>query len=618
MPTYITLVNPSESIDSVNIPEVKNLSAEFFYNFYVYDERVNKTYDKRSNGTLLPLKNLPRYTVIRWSRPSLSDFTTNPSDLNGSSKINSKTSGGDYTIASNASKIISEDDSFNIKYYDHTFSNISAITQGASDLKVYNSITGRNTDSIYKMTKYRLEQLRDVVSSDDLDAEAQLSSLASSYASLADFPKDTYGLRVFGPNGSIDDSDDLLRSITKNISLTVKVHETILSDVFENAVDKEDPATYASLSTRTNSNLGSLQRKNAAYDGLLVVPIGPGVTYDSYNNQSVKLIGYIIDRYVVTSDGFKKDVSYYLEDIQQTSFEDRSVLYGLTYLYAVRVVASVDVVVFDDTTYKTAKSYRLYISSRPTSTPVECYEYVPPPVPQSLKFIFDYTARNLIINWDMPVNPQKDVKQFQVFRRESINEPFELIAQYGFDKSIPGPDGSRYKTNEVVDANKYDSMPEELKYLVTLAEGPVYLHTDKDFTVDTEFFISSKYIYAVCAVDAHGMISNYSAQHEVTFDPYKNKLDVNVVCDAGSPKQYPNMNLRFDAFKDTIRTSGDAMRQMDVYFTPEAKQVIDNKSQYPLADVFVTTSTGNDKFYVMQFINLDNQKTQNLKLKIRN
>ena len=48
---------------------------------------------------------------------------------------------------------------------------------------------------------------------------------------------------------------------------------------------------------------------------------------------------------------------------------------------------------------------------------------------------------SLMIYWSFPINPQMDIKKFQVFRRKKINEPFELIKVFDFaDGSVVFPD----------------------------------------------------------------------------------------------------------------------------------------------------------------------------------
>ena len=141
-------------------------------------------------------------------------------------------------------------------------------------------------------------------------------------------------------------------------------------------------------------------------------------------------------------------------------------------------------------------------------------------------------------------------------------------------------------------------------------------HRDKEFTVDTEFFQNESFIYSICSIDAHGMISNYSEQHEVVFDSYKNKIISKVVCDSGSPKPYPNMKLRIDAFKDSIRVSGDETKELSIYFSPEYLKIKDNDNKtYKIVEA-VTSAKNNNPYYILQLINLDNQKSQLIKINI--
>jgi hypothetical protein len=151
--------------------------------------------------------------------------------------------------------------------------------------------------------------------------------------------------------------------------------------------------------------------------------------------------------------------------------------------------------------------------------------------------------------------------------------------------------------------------------LVKVSDKPVYMHADEEFTVDPEFFVSSEYIYAIASIDAHGMISNYSSQHHVVFDPYKNRLVTKVVCDAGSPRQYPNMKLRTDAFKDVISVEGLAARQLKIFFTPEYLKVRDDRNV--TYNIVEAQTPGNASYYLLQLINLDNQKMQLLKINVK-
>lgn len=600
---------PSDTADDINIPEVSGQKVEFVYNFYTKDERINSYKENDSFGNPLPLKRLPRYNVISWLPPSLSEFEVSKEDLE-------KIAGSGFSIEKNAEKVISEDNFFDPGFINHTFSNIEAIEQGASDLESYSKITTKDAESVFKMSKYQIQEAAS--SGDSRTDEFGLASLAETYGKLADFPKTSLGLRVFDEKNRPNDDDDLLKSICNSVSLNVKINSCIIPDVFAENPEKNNLDNLEKLRISHNNSLTGYKKR----EGLTVTPVrnDSSTSSTSYLSQPVKIIGYIIDKYLVKPDRFEKKETFYVEDLQQTSIVDKKVLYGATYVYGIRSVASVKLLTYNPDGI-TVDSSTVYVSSRPISVPIECFEYIPPPEPNDIKFSFDYLKRNLIINWDMPVNPQNDVKQFQVFRRKTIREPFELIAQYGFDKSDSGDGGGgRYKTGERVDANNYSSMRPEEKYLVHIQdpqgeyESPVFCHVDEDFTVDTEFYISSEYIYAICAVDAHGMISNYSSQHYVTFDPYKNRLKTSIVCDAGSPRQYPNMNLRVDAFKDTIKVSGLESKKLSVYFTPEYLKVKDDRNV--TYNIVEAKGNGKDSYYLLQLINLDNQKMQLIKINI--
>jgi hypothetical protein len=604
-----TASDPSRSIDEINIPEVSNQKAEFVYNFYVSDERVNPFLDSKG----LPLSKIPRYVALSWTSPSISDF-----EKSKETHTNQTTSGL-RTIQANIDKVVSEDNFFNPLFVNHTFSNIDVIEQGASDLENYARLSRTGDESVFKMSKYQISEVASKSDSTDPAYQEQVGEVVDAYTTLADFPKGSLGLRVYDEKGKANDEDDLIRSISKSVSLTMKINSAVIPDVFRNSKEKTSPDSYKSLHTAHAESLKG--RKNETQH---VVPVYNDInqTYSSNLSHPVSLIGYVIERYQATPTGIKKEKEFYVENIQQTRFEDRTALYGVTYVYSIKVVASVKMLTYSSDKTRVDTS-TIYVSSRAVSVPVECYEYSPPPEPNDIKFTFDYVRRNLVVHWDMPVNPQRDVKQFQVFRRKSIKEPFELIAQYGFDRSLAGKDqAGRYKTGERVDANNTANMLEEDRYLVheqdpnaTDKSYPVFMHVDKDFTVDTEFYVSSEYIYAVCSIDAHGMISNYSSQHHVFFDPYKNKLVTQVVCDAGSPRQYPNMMLRKDAFKDVISVEGDAARKLDIYFTPEYLKVRDDRNvKFKIVEA---QTNNNNPYYLLQLINLDNQKMQLIKINIK-
>ena len=596
--------DPSLSIDEVNIPEVSGLNLNFTYNFYVDDERVN--YPLTSDST--PLTKLPRYISIGWTSPINSDFLSSISPVN-------RQNSDFLSIQNNKEKIVSEDNFFNPGYINHTFSNIEAIEQGSSDLENFSRMSQFDAESVYKMSKYQMQDASSNGDVSDANFINHLKDLSDSYEKLSNIPKTSLGLSAYNEQGNIND-DGFLRSITDSLTLSIKLNSAVIPDIFKDSSEKTIRSNleyfkvaYAQSQTGGNQASGISPIRNECSNKLARNLMHP-----------VDLIGYIVERYEASSEGFKKNSSFYIEDMQKTQLVDKNVLYGKTYVYSVRVIASVKLMTYDPTGTIVDIS-TIYVGSRPITTAIESYEHVPPPEPNDIKFIFDYIKRNLRIHWDTPVNPQRDIKQFQVFRRKNIKEPFELIAQYGFDTSKYGPGDTRYKTGERVDANNFVNMDHEDKKIVYEQDSrdsssrPVNMHVDEDFAVDDEFFVSSDYIYAICSVDAHGMISNYSSQHHVVFDSYKNKLVSKIVCNAGAPKQYPNMTLKTDAFKDVINFSGSNCRKLKVYFTPEYLKVRDDSNMnYKIVEA---QNLNNNSYYLLQLINLDNQKMQLLKINVK-
>jgi hypothetical protein len=100
---------------------------------------------------------------------------------------------------------------------------------------------------------------------------------------------------------------------------------------------------------------------------------------------------------------------------------------------------------------------------------------------------------------------------------------------------------------------------------------PRLIFLDDDFTKD------SKYIYALCSVDAHCLTSNYSEQVEVTFDRFKNKLNKKRISNGGSPKAYPNLRLLTETFVDLVLDKNH--KSVKIAFTPEHLSVTDSKNR---------------------------------------
>lgn len=610
----IKILPGSDSIYDINVPEVSFASiptCEFTYNYYVENERLpngiqNSTVGKNS------LDKLPRYVRLSWESPVTSE--TQKLILNSKAR---QTRG--IGISKKSDDIVSEDDS--PSYFVNTFSDVSFLSQGSIDLENYNYLSSFDTESLNKMASNVIKEFTgNYISSENSDRLSQVQDIASGYRELSNYPKESLGLSIYDRLGisGIADSNRL-STIATDVSLPVKINSLVLSDVCRNSRLKTNPQFLQSINSAENAAKSS--KRPGDID---INPVRRLVNIDSVNAASI--IGYKIDRYVCRSNGDKiLEGTFFCEDPTQTSIVDTGIAYGNTYIYAITTIASIVIYPVEvvDGKPTSCTPNEIYVSSKPTFVSVECHEYRPPPPPEDISCYYDYLAGNLIISWDMPTNPQKDIVQFQLFRRKSIKDSFELIAQYHFDNTIPGGESNtRFTTGEYVDPNNPYLDQTWVNLLVKKTGYPVYQHIDRDFVVDNEYMQPQSYIYALCSIDAHGMISNYSSQYLVEFDPMRNRLSKTLICDSGSPRQYPNFYLRSDAFKDSIRVSGVDSKKLRIALTPEYFNVFEKSGKSTTGNVknilkAKKQGAKDDPHYLFQIINLDNQQQQTIKISVR-
>jgi hypothetical protein len=305
---------------------------------------------------------------------------------------------------------------------------------------------------------------------------------------------------------------------------------------------------------------------------------------------SGRIIGYIIDKYEISPD---RDAPVYtrapivIENPNARSAIDFQVKYGTTYSYSIRAVAAVDFPAFNEDTGQVLTVTSLVASRGTPRRTVECVERVAPPPPADFNVTWDFTEEAPRLAWGFPVNTQQDIKKFQVFRRRTINDPYQLIREFDFNDAEP----------------RLPDLEEPEGRLVIRTPGdPRTVYLDRGFDKD------STWIYTICSIDAHGLTSAYTTQFEVRFDRFKNKIQKRVISGAGAPKAYPNLYLEQDLFIDTIKDSGHT--HMKIVFNPELLELRNRRGTN--LELLSTNQTGGR--YRLQLINVDFQKQQELDL----
>jgi len=593
---------PSSSVFSVDVPEVTEIQAKFTYNFYVQDEGTNeksgvpdflksKSPEQISSESTNFTLRVPRFVTVSWNPVA---HYSKPSEK----KI----------ISDNLSKIVSEDGFTSSKFFSYIYSNVDSLEDAFRDIN-NDGVLDLGTSQATNIDKYVGNLLKEYSaeardSSSSNAVKNQIRQAIQNIEKIADRPSETLNISFYDNEGKkILNTSGFDRLVSgQKVFLRTQINSLVAPDLFEKSNLLENTRVQINSQYKNSKNKQVLDANEAQ-----VQPISIGKVLSPKQSDSVfkDTIGYIVERYEKIDSGFYKDKTFVIENPSITQFTDVYVKYGSTYYYSIRTVAKITSPGFDND-LREIREITYLVSSKPIMAFVECAEYVPPPPPVDLNFIWDYKKRKLRVVWGMPVNSQRDIKQFQVFRRSAIDEPFELIKQKCFDYST-----KKYLSNESVDGNRTDMTGEELSF-IDYSTVPLLFHVDDDFKVDTEFLTSSKFIYCIGCVDAHGMVSNYSAQFEVSFDFYKNKLVKKFISSAGAPRPYPNMRIDADLFKDTIKVKGSSSVKMKVYFVPEYFKVIDNNGKVTR---LVSTKSENS-FYKIQFINLQNQKSDSLKITI--
>jgi hypothetical protein len=324
-------------------------------------------------------------------------------------------------------------------------------------------------------------------------------------------------------------------------------------------------------------------------------PNSPIVLDDRPTSSRLRMttVGYLISKIEILQDGTeKKHDSIFIENSNITQFLDKNVRYGTEYIYSIRNILFLQKPLSTNPGTNQWRTVGYFLSSKPSGGRIiKTKENIAPSPPMDFNIFWDYEKEKLTLTWNFPTNPQKDIKKFQIFRRESINHPFELISEQDFsDPNYPN------LSTEVI-------APKLKKNI----EYPL------NFFSDNDFLKSSSYIYTLCSIDAHGISSNYGIQYQVSFDKYKNEIIKKMISHSGAPKPYPNLYLPGKGMVDVARVNGHYSKRLFVYFSPQGHKLFDNNNQI-MSELQTQKNKGH---YEFNFINVDNLKNQILKINLK-
>ena len=231
------------------------------------------------------------------------------------------------------------------------------------------------------------------------------------------------------------------------------------------------------------------------------------------------------------------------------------------------------------------------VAGKVMRTVANCIDENPAQPPTDFFIQWDYSLKKLVLSWNFPNDIRRHIKYFQVFRRKNVGSvrpaqlPFELVKMYDF--------------NDLQQASG----------VIYNIAGNVFKFVNGEDAIDMSVVTRVNDIYAVAAVDAHGITTNYSNQIGVKFNVQRNTIGRVDISEPGAPKPYPNLYLNKDTFIDTIKNEGYS--QVTVVFNPE---YIDLQRQS--GEDLNVLRYGPDNFYRLQLINTDLQQDQFIDIKI--
>lgn len=604
----------SKTVFGYDIPEIEKLDLAFVYNYFEKNERsleISKTGDRILNlaidstsDILFATKNqkIPRYVRVSFKGPNdpfaniskfnNKDLLANIKNIAREGASSDKFFTGFELLDSGDEKSIYENlklTSFATKIQAQEDSMLSTAKKLADIINDDEGLTGLNKKII-------LESLNQLKTGEIQYAK---SDVQQEVAAFSDDPVGRQSFSVKCNNLFINDI------ITKANRYPTGVFQDELINLEKNTLDFQKNILSKIGNDPTQLNEDQFTNQIKTFEILSGNPFGNNSPDDSdtMSEYQVTLLGYMIEKVEILPDeSIITNDPFIITDPQNLFFVDEKVRYGGNYVYTIRtlcqVIAPVVKLDLENPILDEVVYVKFLMASEGVTESVLCIEKVPPPPPVSLKARFDFKQKCPVISWSFPVNTQRDIKRFQIFKRNTIKEAFVLIGEYDFDDSID-------KTSVAEVAQEKN---------IFKFKRPKISFMDKDFV------IGSKPIYAIASVDAHGMSSNYSNQISVFYDRYKNKINTKLVSRPNAPKPYPNIYLETDTFKDNIKVS--SYDRMHVFFDPEYYRIFKNtdtkkgKKSTREKDLGLISVDPDENTYSIQILNIDNQKENTINIKI--
>lgn len=601
---------PSIPVTLVDVPEVKNFKSNFVYSFFSSDELNTESGDWVDSlgvrHTAQPgaaassvdyARNSPRYVRLTWDKVSIKSTVTPKQEFI------------DISLQKFKDQIVDEDQ-IDLKYYDNF---------EQQEIDIVNQ-TRAYFDKLYRNLNYNRRNV-------SLNDAARAIHETTPEEVSQDFIN-TYLNYLYSRNISLNRNSDDPAQEFSNINTIFPVRNKSYGNLFLEKI------TNDTLTPLNNSFIFDLQNKfNNQFDVKQFENRFNGSEYDFYIENFIEnkiaenvndfgtifqSTGYVIERYKLQSSNQLTDKrTFFVENPDTVEYYDNLVAYNQTYIYNIKAVAVLQTLSYNSDQKVNVVSTFL-ISSKKSKTKVVCVDVKPSQPPTDFFIRWDNDLKKPVLTWNFPVDTRRHIKYFQVFRRENrllngidtrpAQQPFELVRMYDFNdlQNAQGifftKTGGKYTFQDGDD----DINLNVVMYPNSTEQTTVFTPTSY---IDEEFNKEKYYIYAVVAVDAHGISSNYSNQIGIRWNRLRNTIERVHISAPNAPKPYPNLYIEKDAFVDTIKNEGYS--QVTIAFNPEYYELYGQNGENLKLLKF-----GPDNLYRLQLINTDLQEDQFIDIKI--
>ena len=557
----------SDPLASVDAPEVQMGQAKFVYNYFVTSERTEYTGGTgfitnsfAASGGSPTLEQRPRSVEISYKRP-VAEFLAGTT-----SEISAYLDGNTLIELAEKGYVHIEDSITSPK-----FQRIQ-VTGAGIDLRLVSGISGSseyispdegtvrssNPELSSKIAKsiagYRGTLPSDLASSIAAsDSDKEISSAIVKYINLSGQPTQRIGYYDNETRGQTESKADLITSRQETLGINLLMLDSVIRASVANTNHLLNPevaeylATSATDQQSARADSAAAGISSASYEISITPFYTSETTTTSYRSV---LVGYIIEKIEVKEEEIIEYPAIVVSGANLNPVKDIHVNYGSMYKYRVRAVFMREsAAIFSESGRSGTARFLVAGSGESAEFFVPCIEDVPPPPPADLRATYDYEKGAVRLTWSLPVNSQRDIKYFQIFRRQDVDSPFRLLHVIDFDDSgIKDVPRETYPSSivsqvDIVQCYYFDVVPPE-----------------------------KEFIYAVCCVDAHTLSSGYSIQLGTIFSRSRNALMTRVISRSESPKTYPNMYINEDAFSDVVRVSGS--KKIVTFLDPELLTVV--------------------------------------------